>query len=481
METTREITKLCEAWWERLANSTKADHRKYSEHFLELLGWPGVAAVDAAPEDAPASRVSYLLRAGGQSAVAAHFVMPGSLEPPSSLVERGLDFCDTTRLLVNGTRKWNINYAFITDLFRSYLYDAQTDELLLWCDTAENFDRDFAKVLTRTAIERGALEEVRRQPRSHSARQLREWFHHWCGVISGEGELSKETTVLAVDRLLVLRYLFDHDILKRSGWRLRARFSELVSKAFSSNPRGVGKMLTSLYHDISFDWKAEIFKPVPELDQVLENDSIAAPMLREFALLSKTKFTVATILESFNYGEAAEKARVRLVPEPDEERMRYLGKQTLNTIDTAALEIDLCDEGYRAIFHWFDRLVGAYDRLGAEFDSEAYHQQAVVGEIDLFEWSELDSNRPGAVSDRYQHAIEKGLNVYYMSPRQYRTARLLLYLHVISCYAQSKQRFVQFPHVETALKERPKVLESDRKWIYRTSTSEGGGDGWDVI
>lgn len=471
MESSFEIAKLCESWRERLSVSTKEDHENYVKRFLSLLGWTDATHIVTAQKEGTFPNLFFVLRGGAESTVASHFVMPGSLEPPTSLVERGLDYCESTRLLVNASRRLNAHYAFVTDLSRSYLYDVRTDELLLHGDTPEAFNGELAGILTKASVERGSLEEIRRHPRSHVARQLRKWCHHWCETIISESQVGKEVALLTFDRLLVLRYLFDHDILRRTDWRLRKRFSEVVARAFNANHDGCGKALTTLFHDIFLDWKVELFKPLPELDAVLERDSVTAPMLKEFALLSKIKFTIATILESFNYGEATEKARVRLVPEPNEEREIYLDKQTLATVDAARIEVDVLEEGYRAIFFWFDKMTASYDRLSTDFDEEAYGNQPMTQDMDLFAWSALDAKRPGALRDKFQHVVEKGLVVYCDSPRQYRTARLLLYLYIISQYEQSKQRFSKFPRVEAALTQRPKVLESEKRWMYqRTST-----------
>lgn len=480
MESAAEISKLCESWWERLSDSTKDDHTKYAEQFLALLGWSGISPIQATAKEHALSSVSFILRGGAQSSVAVHFLMPGTLEPPSSLVERGLDFCESTRLLVNGTRKSNIPYAFITDLYRSYLYDSYTDELLLHGDTPEAFSQDIAPVLDHAAVERGALEEMRRQPRSYAARQLRQWCQHWSSNIDSEVSGGNRLGDRAIDRVLVLRYLFEHDILKRTGWRLRKRFSTLISQAFDSHPHACGKALTSLFHDISFDWQAELFAPHIELDRVLSNDAIAVPLLKELALLSRAKFGIATILESFNYGEAAEKARVRLVPESDEERDVYLGKQTLETVDEARISVDILEEGYRAIFYWFDRMVSLYERLDVEFQSKTYTQTPAARSMDLFEWSQMDAERPQALKDKFQHAIERGLRVLYSSPRQYRTARLILYLHIISSYERTRQRFVGFPKVEAALHKRPRLSELEKRWINQPQNEPDTDEDWDT-
>lgn len=471
-ESFSEITKLCETWWGKMADNSKADQQRFAEQLLSLLGWKGLAPLEPRPHLAQMSCITYVLRGGPQTIVAAHFVMPGALEPPATVAQQGLDYCDATRLLLGETAAIHADYAFVTDLYRSYLYDARSGELLVAANTPAEFRKEFGDVrggrdvLSKSNIERGSLDEIRRQPRTQVARQLRQWCQHWVDSLTADHHLPEHLAWLTIDRLLVLRYLFDHDILKRTGWRLQRRFTGLVEKAFSDDTRGCGKMLTGLFHDIWFDWKAEIFSAEPALTSVLEKDELSAPLLREFALHSRAKFALVTILESFNHGDAAEKARVRMVPDQNEERELYLSKQTAETVDTAHLELDIADEGYRAMFYWLDRLVDLYERLEVDFNSKTLRAVPQPEEMDLFAWSEIAAKCPDAIADKFQHAIEHGLTLFYSTPRQLRTARLMLYLHLINKYDQTGQRFTGFPPIENTFKLRPRLLEVDRKWIY---------------
>lgn len=477
MEPSFEITKLCESWWGRVADNTKDEQHRFAASLLSLLEWSEPTPAEARPALTQLGAASYILRGGSQTSVAAHFVMPGTLEPPSLVIDRGLDYCEATRWLVNETRAMNLGYALITDLQRSYFYDVEADEMLLHANTPEEFRRDFVEILSRSSVERGSLEEVRRQPRSYVAHQLREWCNHWCENFLSAAhrqrvQLTEEQARLAIDRLLVLRYLFDHDILRRTGWRLRKRFADLAARAFRSSPSGCGKLLTGLFHDIWFDWKADLFAAEPALDAVLERDDVAVPLLREYSMHARSKFSIATILESFNHGDAAEKARVRMVPDYDEDRELYLAKQTLPGIDEVAIQIDLADEGYRAIFFWFDKLVALYDRLEIEFDRKNFSRTPAAEDMDLFAWSEIAARRPKALTDKFQHAIEKGLTIFYLTPRQLRTARIMTYLHLISRYHQSHQRFLQFPDMSRLFEVRPKMLEKDRKQIFNHAADD---------
>jgi hypothetical protein len=478
-ESFHEITKLCETWWGKMADNTKVDQQRFAEQLLSLLGWKGLVPLEPKKRLAQVSCITYILRGGPQTTVAAHFVMPGALEPPATVAQQGLDYCDTTRLIIAEGAPSQADFAFITDLYRSYLYDARSGELLLAANTPAEFRREFGDmrggsrgVLSKANVDRGALEEVRRQPRSHVARQLRQWCQHWIETLAADQHLPEHLACLAVDRLLVVRFLFEHDILKRSGWRLRQRFSDLANKVFADDTRGCGKLLTSLFHDIWFDWKADIFSAEPAINAVLEKDEVAAPMLREFALHSGNKFGLATILESFNHGDAAEKARVRMVPDENEEREMYLAKQTAATVDEVHVEIDIADEGYKAIFYWLDRLVDLYERLEIDFNAKTFRAAPQPEEMDLFAWSEINAKTPDALSDKFQHALEHGLTVYYSTPRQLRTARLMLYLHLISRYDQSGHKFTAFPKIDSIFKLRPRLLEVDRKWIYTPPTED---------
>ncbi len=476
MRTTSAIQRLCESWWEKLADSTREDQHLYAEEFLSLLGWGDSEELEPAAVPGHPTTLSYVIRSGGHSTMVAYFVLPGVLDPPSNVVKKALDFCPITRALTDMNRVFGARYAFVTDLFRSYLYDAKSDDLLLYADTPAAFVAEFGDVLARSNVESGTLDEVRRQPRSYVARQLREWIHRWTETLMGDWRAPEEAAWLAMDRLVMLRFLAEHDILRRPGAPpnpIKRRLAPPPSGAAD----GCGERVTALFRELFDQWGAGLFAPQPPVEAILEQDAVAGPLFTELALLSTGKFELATVLESFNYGDASEKARVRMIPEGDEERQAYLAQQTCATIDEARIELDLSDEGYRAIFYWFDRLVELYGRLGAEFEAAAQAEQSATPDLDLFDWSELDAKRPRAFTDGLRHAMEQGLLIYCSSPRQFRTARLILYLHLILRYTQGEARFDEFPAVETALQRRPNVLESDRRRIFQGSTNEE----WEVI
>ena len=458
---TAKISQLCASWWDRLADDNRDGQREYAEAFLRLLDWETAVPFTLKAGAGVPAALPFVMRAAGQTTLAAYFVMPGTLQPPSAIVDAGLDFCAATRVLAAQSRGLNVAYMLVTDLQRSYFYDVRSDELLLFADDPRTFDQELAPVLMRSCVERGGLEEVRREPRSVVARRLREWGEHWTRTFAKRGGVSEESASLVIDRLLVVRYLFDRDILRRTRWRLQQRFSGLLDEAAAEIP-GVGQRLVHLFHDMWFDWRIDIFEGRRELDEILEDDRIAMPLLREFSLMSHSKFSIATILESFNHGDPQEKLRVRMVPDMDEDREMYLHRQRLECIDQARIEVDIVDEGYRAIFHWFDKLVSLYERCEVEFENQKRRKNPSGEDSDLFAWSAIDATRPGAIGDKLAYACEHGLRVFYKGHQQYRVTRLMLTLHLISRYSEAHSPVNHLPGVNQILEERPQGLDMRR-------------------
>ncbi|MDZ4861289.1 MAG: hypothetical protein SGI88_20140 [Candidatus Hydrogenedentes bacterium] len=473
MRSGMDIQRLCESWWERLADSSREDQHRFAEKFLVLHGWTDPDQIEPAAVPGQASTTANVIRLSTGVPMVTYFVLPGMLEPPAAVIKRGLDFCETTRSLVDTNRFFGAGYAFVTDLFRSYLYDARTDELLLYADAPAQFSQEFGDVLRKERVLAGSLEEVRRQPRSYTARQLREWAQRWSETLCVDWRTPEETAWLAMDRLMTLRYIVERDLARKPGWQPAQDFARLMTLAVNGRSEGLGRQLTGLFTDAHHAWDAALFAPAPPLEATFEQDGLAGPLLRELALLSKTKFTIPTILESFNYGDAAEKARVRMIPERNEERCIYLSQRTAANVDDISIDLDIADEGYRAILHWLDQLIDTYERLNLEFDASATNAQPKNEELDLFDWSEKDSRTPSAFTDPIQQAAECGMSIYCSSPRQFRTARLMMYLHLIERYEKSSARFQGFPKIEASLKRRPSMMETDRRRIFQQPSQEG--------
>lgn len=464
------ITRLCTAWQEQPGDDP-AGRRHCAEELLRLLGWDLAIPFTARECASALHAVPFVLRAPNRTVIIAYFLPPDSLEPPSAVVERYLDFCPASRMLVDEAKQFKAQYALITDLFRTYLYDTQAEELLLYADDPADFYREFAGVLPPDCVAANSLAELRRQPYTNKARQLRLWRQGWTKTLQREGKLSEEIAGMALDRLLALRFLFGCEVFRRTKWRLQQRFDEITDRVMQGPPDGCGAALVRLFHDMYFDWKIDLFEITPPLDAALQNDDIAMDLIGEFALLSSAKFDMASILESFNHGMPSDKLLVRTVPDFNEEREQYLSRQRVHTVDRAKLHIDISEEGYRAITYWFDRLVALYEELDAAFTANAFPEAAgdsadgdagaPAHDGDLLSWSEVNARRPGALVDRFTHACEKGIAIYYDNPLQHRIARLLLTLHLIQRYAESGHAVETFPRIARCLNVRPLVVPKE--------------------
>ena len=472
-----EITKICESWWGRLSDSSKVEQRAYVMKLLALLDWDLPIPFSPKATAERLNALTYLLRADGQTTIAAYFLMPGALEAPSTIVEKGLDYCHATRALMLESRSPNINYVLISDLYRTYFYDAQTEELLLHADDPAAFNRELGEYLKRGRVARGALEEIRREPRSMVARRLRDWQERWKRALSEYNSVSENTLDALMDRLLVIRVLFQHNILRRTRKRLEERFMELCAEGVAGSSkarRDCGGKLVRVLHDMWLDWRTDMFAPLAELDELLEDNDLAAPLLSECMLLSRAKFSLATILESFNHGDPTEKMRVRMVPDENEDRDYYLSRQTLETVDDVRIEIDLREEGYRAIFHWMDKLVGVYDRINLDFEAKADRETQQNNIIDLFAWSAVDARRPEACADRLGHACRKGFRIRCANERQVRIARLLLTLHLITLCSSKQQAMDYLPPIGPVFERDLEKTEPQRAPSTRLRISAGG-------
>ncbi len=478
MAVTQDIQKLCESWWRELANVARDEYRQFAEQFLGLHGWNEPSLVETPRTSRRTAALSFLLRDSGPASLAAHFVPRGIIDPPQALINDGLDFCPATRALTTDSQAMGVQYAFITDLFRFYLYDVQTEELLLYANTPADYVTEFGGLLNEGAVSGGSLEEVRRQPRSFAARQLREWMQRWCDTLAMTWGVPEEPIWLFMDRLIVLRCVLEHRMLDFPGWCEAKPLVDILSRMAGGASIGCGAEVIALFHHVGQAWGAGLFDRNEPLEALFGQDEVTGPLLQEFGMLSKGKFDTAIVLEHFNYGDATEKARVRMIPEDDPERSRILGMQRPATIDEMKLELDVAEEGYRSLLHWFDRVTDVYNRIGLEQREASLVPLEAEEDAELFSWSGDEASPGPAPDDPFRRVMSQGLAVYCASGRQFRTARLLLYLHIIEQYKRTGTPFAQFPNVEQALRARPAVLEADRRQIYGMGRHSSE---WEVI
>lgn len=437
----RKLVELCEAWWDNPSSSVEG-LRATAENFLRCLAW-------SQWEETHAGQSIVLSVTGAEgSQLDFAFLAPGKLDPSSKVVDPGLDFATAARPLVTACREGGARYVLVTDFCRSYLYDSDSDELLLHADSPQLFLREIFDEVTRECVDEGGLNEVRRPSRSMMARHLGEWEQRWIRTITGGNDELQATAEQFIDQLVIARFLLEGGVRPAGGEQLAASFRELLS---GQSTEAVGarwhKLCQALYtrHGMAF------FQPSGRMLQLTADEPRMQSLFLEFGRMSRAKFAIPCVLESFNFGEAAEKARVRLVPEPDEDREKSLAGQSLDTLGEFKLEVDVLEEGYRAVGHWFSELVGVYRRLGISVKPAT-----------------TDSSDEALYADRnaVTRAVEDSLCIWHASPRQLRTARLLLHLYVLDLYKKYGAMLARFPEIDRAFQARPTLLEKEKRWIY---------------
>lgn len=480
------IVALCDRWWTELSHSKGASIRRAAEEWLGHLGW-----TPDEPVFLEGAACGYVVQNALHQRIVFYFTMPGELETPSAVIEKGLDYCETTLMLVGEAQLEKYTYIIITDLNRTYVYDAATDELLLSSDSPRLFVENVLDSVTKEEVDKGSLDEVRRDPASYVARQLRIWCERWAVIFSREPYGSEAIADAIMDRVLVLRFLYDHSICETAGWSYKGLFTDVISSAYEESPGVAKRNLIQLMDELHRVWRCDMFKEEESITRIVSKSQSIVVMLQELALMAKTKFRTSTILESFNYGDASEKARVRLVAEPSEDREHWLGRLGVNTLGESRLEIDVLDEGYRAITHWFDRLMTSLGRVALEQDLGRKIEDCRIalpefdtpGEMDLFAWGGVEEAGTKSVTegalDLVDVALHKLFYVWTATDRQRRTARIVLLLHVIEAYHERGYSFGMFPEIEDSFGKRPALLEADKQWIY--SGRNENSDEWNVI
>lgn len=456
-DTGLELKAVCEAW-----QAASLDLQACARRFLAILGWDLPLPFSPGEGVASTGAVPFLLRADSGETVATLFLRPGRLEPPLGLTERGLDFCKVTRLLVNSVRTLNLRYLLISDMNSAYLYDLAEDALLLFADTPQEFRDELAVALRRDSVERGTLGELRRPPRSVMSRQLREWRLFWVKQFTTRTLCETASAHLLIDRIFVVRYILANKVFRRTRGHFQKRFSDLTRAAWGGQADRAGEALSALFHDMWFDWRIDLFEPDTDLERALGQHELVARLLVDASLLSQGKLDTATILESFNHGDPQEKLRVRMVPDANEDREHYLATQSLGSVDDARVVVDLKEEGYRAIFFWFDRVVSVYERLTSVYESQQQAAPAPDDSFDLFAWSAVDAARPDACADVLAHACTHGFGILCGDATQYHISRLLFTMHLVKRYAERNHAVERFPSFEAIFEERPEVMGVDQ-------------------
>jgi len=341
---------------------------------------------------------------------------------------------------------------------------------LLYADSPELFLREIFDEVTAECVMESELTELPGPPRSTLARRLREWQDAWRETLVGDREDMVAPVDTLMDQLIVTRYLFEHRVHPPDGNTLFETFADLLR---GDEPERTGARWNRLCHTLCTRHRMPLFQPNGRLLRLTTEERRLPDLFAEFGRLSRSKFEIPCILESFNAGEAAEKARVRLVPEPDPDRDKAIASQALDTLPGFRLEVDIADEGYRAIGHWFSEIVGVYRRLGVPVRTVPLRAPAQA-ELDFADPGDCEPDTAGR--DALVRAVEDNLCLYVATDHQRRVARLLLHLYIGNAYRRHGAALGRFPDVDRAIADRPTFSQREKDRLYNPDRESASGD-----
>ncbi|HPP59066.1 MAG TPA: hypothetical protein PLT82_08040 [Candidatus Hydrogenedens sp.] len=464
----RSSLQIPESWWKWAQASQGVERYRYIEDFFHRLGWKSFIPLPETEIIKNTGTFPFLLTTAKGKGFYIAIVPDNLLHVPSRVKNDYLDFCPVSRLLIDEFSGEHSPYLLITDFGKFHFYSIPEQTLLLWADYPAQFQAEIAPLLFEMAIDNGSLDEIPQIPKSTMARELREWNSSWVKKLMQFSDLPEEKTNIIIDRLFIIHHVFSNKIFWKTREFLEERLLDLIDLAITQQQSaGIGEALISLFHDMWFDWRINVFQIDTEIDRVLSEDEIATELLYEYPLLSPKKFETSVMLESFNYGDALERMRIRMIPEPNPDREAYLHTQTKETIDQAQIEVDISEEGYRAILFWFDRLIKCYEMLE---EKEMAKLPPAENVDDLWTWGHRNNDIPMTFRNKIQQACLHGFRIYYQNARQLRIARLLLTIHLIQLYSESKHPLEKFPSMEHIFVKKPEPIPSERSITRRLSS-----------
>lgn len=463
----RVSLQISESWWKWAQASQGIERYRYIEDFFHRLGWKSFVPLPETEVIKNTGVLPFLLTSEHGKEICVVIVPEHLFTLPSNIKNNYLDFCPLSRLLFEEFSDKHLHYVLMTDFSKFHLYSIPNQTLIMWADYPAQFQMEMAPFILEPCVNKGSLDEIPHIPKSSMARELRDWNNSWIKKFQKVADITEEKANIIIDRFFILHHVFSHRIFWKTHEFLEERLLDLIDMAITQQePAGIGENLIALFHDMWFDWRIGCFQIDTEIDRVLSQDEISAELLYEYPLLSPGKFDIAVLLESFNYGDSFERMRVRMIPEPNPDREAYLHKQTKETIDQAQIEVDISEEGYRAILFWFDRLIKCYEMLE---EIETAKRTPPEDIDDLWTWGQRNNNIPMTFRNKIQQACLHGFRIYYQNARQLRIARLLLTIHLIQLYSESKHPLEKFPSMEHVFIKKPEPIPSERSMTRKIS------------
>lgn len=381
-------------------------------------------------------------------------VYTGNTSPLSFGVVRGIDL---DPLFVTGGRKADMpvpllimkeaglpapaRHVAVTDGERTVLIDTSTECPVFLADTADRFDVVIRPVLARESVLDGSLRELPRKSFIMLARELRAWRVEWQTELAADPGIPQPAARAFLDRLMIVRAMIDSLVLDtESDRKLYEIQTAAVRELLASHRSGPDEWCRYL-STLNAEYGLDTLGLSESIDRLFEVGASGPDLCRNLLQQSRTKFTLPVVLESFNYGDPAEKCLVRMIPEFNDDIEFHLGGRIPDTMADTRISANLDELGYRGVLSLFDTLLKLYSEMNGTSDLRNRPDDR----------SDNGNGHKNVVTDAPRYIMNNCLEVNVNSEQQHRVVALLLHLHLLHYHSRSRHPFNGFPCISACL------------------------------
>lgn len=344
-------------------------------------------------------------------------------------------------------------HIVLTDGDRTVLIDTSAEEPVLIAETLDRFDAVIKPLLRRENVLNGSLRELRRKSFIMLARELRAWLVEWQRTLTAEVGLPHADVCALLDRLIILRAMMDFQTLDTISNRKLYKMQKAAVQGFLSYHRSGPVKWCRYLSILSAEYGLDILGLSESIDRLFAPGAPGPDLCRSLMQLSRTKFTLPVVLESFNYGDPTEKSLVRMTPKFNDEIEFHLSGQTPETMAEINLEANLGELGYRGVLNLFDRLLKLHDEMKEISDMRKGPENG--------NGNGNGNGQNHTFSDAPRFVMSHSFEVHVNSEHQRRVVTLLLHLHILHHHNRAKSPLSGFPPIAeriTSTSDHPPIL-----------------------
>lgn len=325
-------------------------------HLLQRVGWDPSALKPqrhlsirpSLESEAVPARLVSLMR--GEESIATLFVIDGVRLPSGmTLSQRFLDMTIEARL---GLRAAALlapaPYVLIASPYECFLYEAETEELLLSSTTPEDSAARIFSLFNASEQISDALDRIPRRNSEQWGKDLGDWLRVWSVKIGRAGRVPADVMKPLLAHFLLAWKNTLSTVNNQAPDPMNATIDATVDPAEGSaltpSPQ---RFYQQHVRPINQIFQFGIFQAYAEREEALWKDESIAPLLAGFLaearLLSRTKYASGNLVHAFATAKTEHKSWLKLLSH-DPKAGRRLHRKELNVVD--AVTVDLAEDGY---------------------------------------------------------------------------------------------------------------------------------------